>query len=86
MARFHALGMATKYKRPEYFEILKERSKSTELKTEEFERFQEDMLKIIASDSQLAVYIDRCRVVIRDSFERGLWIFKIICSSVRYAK
>ncbi|XP_011171848.1 uncharacterized protein LOC105204463 [Solenopsis invicta] len=73
MARFHALGMATKYKRPEYFEVLKERSKSIEMKTEEFERFQEDMLKIIASDSQLAVYVDRCRVVLRDSFERGLW-------------
>lgn len=73
MARFHALGMATKYKRPKYFEELKEHSKCLELKTEEFERFQEDMLKIIAGDSQLTVYVDRCRVVIRDSFERGLW-------------
>lgn len=73
MARFHALGMATKYKRPEYFEILKERSKCLDLKTEEFERFQEDMLKTIKEDPQLTVYTDRCEVAIRDSFERGLW-------------
>ncbi|XP_036139238.1 uncharacterized protein LOC118644573 isoform X2 [Monomorium pharaonis] len=71
MARFHALGMATKYKRPEYFEVLKERSKYLELK--EFERFQEDMVKIIAKDSQLAVYTDRCEVAMYDSFKRGLW-------------
>lgn len=73
MARFHALGMATKYKQPEYFEVLKERSKCLDLKTEEFEHFQEDMLKRIAGDSQLAVYIDRCEAAIRDSFGRGMW-------------
>lgn len=73
MARFHALGMATKYKRPEYFEILKERSKSVELKIEEFKHFQEDMLKRIAGDPELSVYVDRCETAIRDSFEHGLW-------------
>jgi len=73
MARFHALGMVSKYKRPEYFEVLKERSKSLEIKTEEFEHFQENMLKKIAEDPQLAIYVDRCKVAILDTFERGLW-------------
>lgn len=73
MARFHALGMATKYKRPEYFEVLKERSKCLVLKEEEFEYFREDMLKIIAGDPQLAVYLDRCEAAIRISNDLGIW-------------
>lgn len=73
MARFHALGMVTKYKRPEYFEELKERSKCLELKTEDFDHFQKDMLKRIAGDPQIAVYVDRCEAAIRDSFEHGMW-------------
>jgi len=73
MARFHALGMATKYKRPEYFEILKGRSKCLEFNTEEFEHFQEDMLKRIAGDSELSVYVDRCEAAVRDSFTHGFW-------------
>ncbi|KYN40301.1 hypothetical protein ALC56_05246 [Trachymyrmex septentrionalis] len=73
MARFHALGMATKYKRPEYFEILKERSKCVKFNMEEFEHFQADMLKMIAEDSELSVYVDRCEAAIRDSFTHGFW-------------
>lgn len=75
MARFHALGMATKYKRPEYFEVLKERSKCLEMKwkNDEFERFQDDMLKRIAGDPPLAAYVDRCESAIRESFGRGMW-------------
>lgn len=75
MARFHALGMATKYKRPEYFEVLKQRSKCLEMrwKNEEFEQFQDDMLKSITRDSQLVVYTDRCERAIRDSFSRDMW-------------
>ncbi|KYN07305.1 PREDICTED: uncharacterized protein LOC108781148 isoform X2 [Cyphomyrmex costatus] len=73
LARFHALGMATKYKRPEYFEVLKERSKCVEIKTEDFEHFREDMLKRIAEDPELSVYVDRCDTAIRDSFKYGFW-------------
>jgi len=74
MARFHALGMATKYKRPEYFEVLKERSKCLELKNmDDFERMREDMLNRIMEDPQLVGYVDRCRVAMHDSLERGIW-------------
>ncbi|XP_011699954.1 PREDICTED: uncharacterized protein LOC105457151 [Wasmannia auropunctata] len=73
MARFHALGMATKYKRPEYFEELKIRSKCLELKMDEFERFQEDMLNRIAGDSQLAVHLDRCKTAVSISSDLGIW-------------
>ncbi|KAL0109401.1 hypothetical protein PUN28_014462 [Cardiocondyla obscurior] len=73
MARFHALGMVSKYKRPEYFEVLKERSKCLKLNMDEFEHFSTDMLDRIANDPQLAVYIDRCKLVIPVSIDRGLW-------------
>lgn len=73
MARFHALGMAIKYKRPEDFEVLKERSKCLDLKTEEFEKFHKDMLTRIREDPQLTVYTDRCATAISESFDRGMW-------------
>jgi len=64
MARFHALGMAVKYKRPEYFEVLKERSKCLEFKTEGFEHAHEDILQKIADDPELVAHIDRCKVAV----------------------
>jgi len=73
MARFHALGMAIKYKRPEDFKVLKERSKCLDMKTEEFEKFHQDMLTRIKEDPQLTVYIDRCAAAISESFDRGMW-------------
>lgn len=73
MARFHALGMAVKYKQPEYFEVLKERSKCIELQTEEFEQMQGDMLKRIAEDPEIAVHVDRCNVAMTDSMKHGMW-------------
>jgi len=52
---------------------LKERSKCLKMKTEEFEHFRDDMLKTVAEDPQLAVYADRCEVVIRDSSDLDVW-------------
>lgn len=73
MARFHALGMASKYKQPEYFEVLKQRSKSIQLQTDDFSQMREDMLKRIADDPEIGVHIDRCSVVMTESMEHGLW-------------
>ncbi|XP_012229285.2 uncharacterized protein [Linepithema humile] len=73
MARFHALGMATKYKRPEYFEVLKKRSKCLEFKAEGFESMHDDMAQKIAEDPELAVHIDRCKAVIYMQAEE-IWL------------
>ncbi|XP_011877283.1 PREDICTED: uncharacterized protein LOC105567217 [Vollenhovia emeryi] len=73
MARFHALGMATKYKRPEHFEVFKEHSKCLELKTDKFEDFHKDMLATIKEDPQLNAYADRCEAAISESVGRGMW-------------
>lgn len=69
MARFHALGMTTKYKRPEYFEVLKKRSKCVEFKMEGLEQMCEDMAQKITEDPELAVYIDRCKAIIYQPME-----------------
>ncbi|CAL1684010.1 unnamed protein product [Lasius platythorax] len=73
MARFHALGMAVKYKQPEYFEVLKQRSKCIELMMEEFKNLQKDMLKRIAEDPEIAVYADRCNAAVSISMKQGMW-------------
>ncbi|XP_029166694.1 uncharacterized protein LOC114937416 [Nylanderia fulva] len=73
MARFHALGMAIKYKDLEYFEVLKERSKCIKLQNEEFEHMQGDMQKRIAADPELVVHVDRCNAAMTESFKDGMW-------------
>ncbi|XP_050454122.1 uncharacterized protein LOC126852884 [Cataglyphis hispanica] len=73
MARFHALGMAVKYKQPEYFEVLKEHSKCIKLETEDFAHMQSDILKRIAEDPEIAVHVDRCNAAMTNSFKYGLW-------------
>ncbi|XP_011633231.1 uncharacterized protein LOC105424616 [Pogonomyrmex barbatus] len=73
MARFHALGMATKYKKPEYFEVLKERSKCVTIKFDEFKKAIDDMITNIEKDPDLAAYGDRCRTAINDSLHGGMW-------------
>lgn len=67
MARFHALGMATKYKRPEYFKVLKERSKCLNFKTEDFGELHEKMLNKMKEEPDIVPYIDRCRAVIDEN-------------------
>ncbi|EZA54342.1 hypothetical protein X777_05572 [Ooceraea biroi] len=72
MARFHALGMTSKYKRADYFEILKQRSKCIDFKTDEFEQVQKDMVTKMAEDPQIAVHIDRCKSALSDMMDT-LW-------------
>lgn len=74
MARFHALGMATKFKRPEYFKVLKERSKCLNLKSEGFENMNDDMVEKIAEDPELVPHIDRCKAVIYGINLEELWV------------
>lgn len=73
MARFHALGMATKYKQPEYFEVLKERSKCIQVTTEDFKHTQDGILKRIADDPEVGVHIDRCSATMKETIKYGLW-------------
>lgn len=73
MARFHALGMVTKYKQPEYFEVLKQRSKCIKLETGDFDNMRDDMLKKIADDPEIGVHIDRCSAVLNDSMRVAMW-------------
>ncbi|XP_020278272.1 uncharacterized protein LOC109851991 [Pseudomyrmex gracilis] len=73
MARFHALGMTAKYKRPEHFEILKQRSKCVEYDHKDFERMIDEMMKRIEKDPEIGVYINRCKTAVMDSLTNGLW-------------
>ncbi|XP_072762503.1 uncharacterized protein [Anoplolepis gracilipes] len=73
MARFHALGIAIRLKQPEYFELLKERSKCIKLHNQEFEHIHGDMLKRIAEDPEVAVYLDRCKAAMEDAEKNGMW-------------
>lgn len=69
MARFHALGMATKEKRPEYFEELKKRAKCLEYNLDEFANIHKQLLSKMEEDPELAPHIDRCEVVMEKSVE-----------------
>ncbi|XP_070157113.1 uncharacterized protein [Polyergus mexicanus] len=73
MARFHALGMAVKYKQPKYFEVLKQRSKCIKFETEDFVHLQDDMLKRIAEDPEIGVHVDRCNAAMTNSLKHGMW-------------
>ncbi|XP_032688799.1 uncharacterized protein LOC116852475 [Odontomachus brunneus] len=64
LARFHALGMAVKEKKPEYFEVLKKRAKCVDFKFDEFKEIHTQLLDRIESDPDIRPYLDRCRVVL----------------------
>lgn len=66
MARFHALGMATKEKRPVYFEVMKKHAKCLEFKMDDFQDVHKKMLEKMEQDSEIAKHIDRCREVLEN--------------------
>lgn len=61
LARFHSLGIAMKYKNPEFFEILKIRSKCLELKnTEDWENIIKNNMDYILNDPMLNEHYANC--------------------------
>uniref|UniRef100_A0A6V7JY62 CHK kinase-like domain-containing protein n=1 Tax=Bracon brevicornis TaxID=1563983 RepID=A0A6V7JY62_9HYME len=61
MARFHALGMATKEKDPEFFDILKKKSKCLEFKgAEVWANILQERLQEIADDPEISQYYEAC--------------------------
>ncbi|XP_012273647.1 uncharacterized protein LOC105696064 [Orussus abietinus] len=68
MARFHALGIATKMKRPEYFEELKRRCKCLQFKGENFADSTKAFLAAIGDDPEVSQYLERCQA----AFDRGV--------------
>lgn len=71
MARFHALGMATKEKRPEYFEVLKKRAKCLDFKLDDFEDTHLQMVEKMEEDPDIAAHIDRCKAVLLKAIDRA---------------
>lgn len=61
MARFHALGMAIKYKKPEYFKVLKKRSEPIEGYFPNTDNWLQKMVDKMMEDPDIAAHIDRCR-------------------------
>ncbi|XP_014482365.1 PREDICTED: uncharacterized protein LOC106748410 [Dinoponera quadriceps] len=75
MARFHALGMATKEKRPEHFEMLKKRAKCLDFKVKDFEDVHNVMLNKMQEDPDIAVHIDRCKAVLDTAIDETNSLF-----------
>lgn len=74
MAKFHALGIATKEKDPEFFEVLKVKSKCFEFKgAEEFGNVLEQRLQDIADDPEIADCYESCAKTVQSSDESA-WI------------
>lgn len=67
MAKFHALGMAVKYKYPEEFAKLKERCKCLKLNPEAFEGMKDSFLDLIRRDSVMGKYIDKITPLLDDN-------------------
>lgn len=74
MAKFHALGMAVKYKYPEEFEILKERSKCLKLNPEAFEGMKDSMVELLRQDSVMGKYIDKILPLLEENTENWIGI------------
>lgn len=65
LAKFHAFGLAMKEKNPEFFEVLKVRSKCLEFKhLDNWASLIEMRLKDIASDSAMSVHYELCEKLI----------------------
>ncbi|KAG7204917.1 hypothetical protein KM043_005309 [Ampulex compressa] len=73
MARFHALGMGVKYKKPEDFEVLKKRSKCVELQSHNFDTIHQGIFKKIEEDPVISQYIGRCSNALKDMLTVGSW-------------
>lgn len=73
LARFHALGIATKYKKSEYFEVIKKRSKCVDFQSNDFEHICSSLLKKIELDSEMSIYFDKCKAAFSDSLKRDFW-------------
>lgn len=57
--------MATKYKRPEHFEVLKKRSKCMKfIEDDKNKVLMIEMLSKMTEDSAIAVYSDRCKAIV----------------------
>lgn len=56
LAKFHALGMAVKYKRPDQFEELKIRSKCLTLNPDAFQGMKDSMMQAMHSDPEIEKY------------------------------
>ncbi|EFN78710.1 uncharacterized protein LOC105188476 [Harpegnathos saltator] len=78
MARFHALGMATKEKRPEYFEELKKRAKCLEFDTRDFKEIHMQILNKMQEDPVINVHIDRCTAVLSTAVDDTNSLFTAI--------
>lgn len=66
MARFHALGIAMRYKNPEMFEKLRVISKSIEINMEDFKDSNLPVLKCIKENPVTNEYYDRCAKLLTD--------------------
>lgn len=66
LARYHALGMAVKYKRPEFFEQSKPIINvfPLDLKDSEFDDVTTHMFKLICSDPRVAEYEERIKAAV----------------------
>ncbi|XP_015112296.1 uncharacterized protein LOC107037967 [Diachasma alloeum] len=73
IARFHALGMATKEKDPDFFETLKARSKCLEMKNpDQWEKFLGQRIKNIEDDPEIAKYLESCVKTVRAT-DQSAW-------------
>lgn len=75
MARFHALGMAMKIKDPEFFEVLKVRSKCLELTNpDEWVEAMNVMYKTIEEDSIVGVHYEKCMTAMKTGSGSECWV------------
>lgn len=72
------MGMATKEKTPEYFEVLKKHAKCLDFKTEGFQDVHELMLKKMEEDPDIVKYIDRCRLILVKAMDKENSLFTAI--------
>ncbi|XP_076299449.1 uncharacterized protein LOC143218246 [Lasioglossum baleicum] len=73
LARFHALGMAVKQKKPGLFEVFKMHAKVTPVEGGPNNEIFNLTLKLIKEDPEMSVHYDKCKKVIDDIGFRGFW-------------
>ncbi|XP_053973277.1 uncharacterized protein LOC128873604 [Hylaeus volcanicus] len=73
LARFHALGMAVKLKKPEIFEVFKSRAKPLKVEGNP-EEVIGSIMKKIKEHPEMNCYVDKCYNNMKDMLMKDFWV------------